>query len=30
MSDEPIAELGNKTPLQAAQTPYMDNLASKG
>lgn len=30
MSDKPIAELGNKTPLQAAHTPYMDMLASKG
>ncbi len=30
MSDEPIAELDNKTPLQAAKTPYMDMLASNG
>lgn len=30
MSDEPIAGLGNKTPLQTAQTPYMDMLAGKG
>ena len=30
MADEPIAELGNKTPLQAAHTPYMDLLAQKG
>lgn len=30
MADEPIAELGNKTPLQFAQTPYMDMLALKG
>ncbi|OJU53325.1 MAG: cofactor-independent phosphoglycerate mutase, partial [Bacteroidales bacterium 45-6] len=29
-SDEPIAELGGKTPLQAAKTPYIDLLASKG
>lgn len=29
-ADEPIAELGNKTPLQAAQTPYIDLLAQKG
>lgn len=29
-SDEPIAELGGKTPLQAANTPYIDLLASKG
>lgn len=27
MADEPLAELGNKTPLQAAQTPRMDALA---
>lgn len=30
MADEPIAELGNKTPLQAAHTPYLDLLAQKG
>ncbi len=30
MSDEPIDKLGNKTPLQAAQTPYIDMLACKG
>ena len=30
MADEPIAELGNKTPLQAADTPIMDWLASQG
>jgi 2,3-bisphosphoglycerate-independent phosphoglycerate mutase len=30
MADEPIATLGNKTPLQAANTPYMDMLARKG
>lgn len=30
MADEPIAELGNKTPLQVAHTPYMDLLAQKG
>ena len=30
MADEPIPELGNKTPLQAARTPYMDLLAQKG
>ncbi|MBP1616749.1 MAG: phosphoglycerate mutase [Bacteroidetes bacterium] len=29
-ADEPIAELGGKTPLQAANTPYIDLLASKG
>jgi len=30
MADEPIEHLGNKTPLQAAHTPYMDLLAAKG
>ena len=30
MSDEPIAALGGKTPLEVAQTPTMDALASKG
>lgn len=30
MADEPIASLGNKTPLQAARTPYMDLLAKGG
>ncbi len=30
MADEPIAALNNKTPLQAANTPYMDMLARKG
>lgn len=30
MSDEPIAALGGKTPLEAAKTPVMDELASKG
>jgi len=30
MSDEPIAALGGKTPLEAANTPAMDALASKG
>ena len=30
MADQPIAEFGNKTPLQAARTPYMDLLAQKG
>lgn len=29
-ADEPIAELGNKTPLQAAKKPYIDMLAAKG
>lgn len=30
MADEPLAELDGKTPLQAAKTPYMDELASLG
>ena len=30
MSDEPIGALGGKTPLEAADTPIMDELASKG
>lgn len=30
MSDEPCAELGGKTPLQAAQTPNMDRMARSG
>ena len=30
MADEPIESLGNRTPLQAAQTPYMDQLAKLG
>ena len=30
MADRPIAELDNKTPLEYAQTPYMDSLAKKG
>ena len=29
MADEPLAELGNKTPLMAAVTPQMDILAKK-
>lgn len=29
MADEPIAELGNKTPLEYAETPNMDKLALK-
>jgi len=29
MADEPIAELGNKTILQAAHTPHMDSLAAR-
>jgi len=30
MADEPIESLGYKTPLQFANTPYMDKLASMG
>ncbi|GHT75003.1 cofactor-independent phosphoglycerate mutase [Bacteroidia bacterium] len=30
MADERILELGNRTPLQAAHTPYMDSLARQG
>lgn len=30
MADEPIEALGGKTPLQYANTPYMDLLAAKG
>ena len=27
MADEPIAELGNKTPLEYADTPTMDKIS---
>jgi 2,3-bisphosphoglycerate-independent phosphoglycerate mutase len=30
MSDWPVAELGDRTPLQAAHTPNMDRLARLG
>ena len=30
MSDEPVAELGGKTPLEYASIPTMDDLAAKG
>lgn len=30
MADDPIAELDNKTPLQAAHTPHMDRIAREG
>jgi 2,3-bisphosphoglycerate-independent phosphoglycerate mutase len=30
MADEPIEELGGKTPLEVAATPHMDALATKG
>ena len=29
-ADTPVAELGGKTPLEAAKKPYIDMLASKG
>ena len=30
MADRPLAELGNKTPLEAAETPNMDKMAKMG
>lgn len=30
MADEPLEELGNKTPLEYAETPYMDKIAQLG
>ena len=30
VADEPVAELGGKTPLEAAQTPNMDRMAREG
>ncbi|MDR2806350.1 MAG: cofactor-independent phosphoglycerate mutase, partial [Dysgonamonadaceae bacterium] len=30
MADEPVSALGNRTPLQAAKTPWMDELARRG
>jgi 2,3-bisphosphoglycerate-independent phosphoglycerate mutase len=30
MADEPIAELGGKTPLEHARTPNLDHMASRG
>ena len=30
MGDQPLSELGNKTPLEAAQTPAMDSLCCHG
>ena len=30
MADEPIESLGNRTPLQKADTPYMDQLTKQG
>ncbi|HCE44340.1 MAG TPA: cofactor-independent phosphoglycerate mutase [Lentisphaeria bacterium] len=30
MADEPLAELGGRTPLEAVDTPFMDSIAEKG
>ncbi len=30
MADEPLEELGGKTPLEAVDTPYMDSIAKMG
>ena len=30
MADEPVAELGGKTPLEAARTPTLDHMAARG
>jgi len=30
MGDTPLKELGNRTPLEVAETPYMDSLAKNG
>jgi 2,3-bisphosphoglycerate-independent phosphoglycerate mutase len=30
MADEPLASLGNKTPLEYARTPHMDRMAAEG
>ena len=30
MADEPLAELGGKTPLEAVDTPFMDRIAAEG
>jgi 2,3-bisphosphoglycerate-independent phosphoglycerate mutase len=30
MADEPIAELGGKTPLEVARTPHLDRMAARG
>jgi hypothetical protein len=30
MADEPVGELGGKTPLEVAHIPVMDSLASRG
>jgi 2,3-bisphosphoglycerate-independent phosphoglycerate mutase len=30
LGDEPVADLGGKTPLEVARTPHLDGMASKG
>ncbi|MEG1241891.1 MAG: phosphoglycerate mutase, partial [Oscillospiraceae bacterium] len=30
MADNPVPELGNKTPLQYAAIPHIDSLAARG
>jgi 2,3-bisphosphoglycerate-independent phosphoglycerate mutase len=30
LGDDPIPELGNRTPLEAAETPFLDSLAARG
>ena len=30
MADEPLQELGHRTPLEAVDTPFMDSIAAKG
>ena len=30
MADDPLAVLGNKTPLEYARTPHMDRMAAEG
>jgi len=30
LGDDPIPELGDRTPLEAAETPFLDSLASRG
>src|SRR2546428_1195976 len=30
LADDPIPELGDRTPLEAAETPFLDSLAQRG
>src|ERR671935_2154037 len=30
LADDPIPELGDRTPLEAAETPFLDSLAERG